>query len=65
MSGGARPNAGRKKKPENIKIHARTFGVEKYILDWLDESYGTSSHALVRTLLKDQHDKELRESRRR
>ena len=62
-SGGARVNAGRKKKPDQLKLHTKTFCIDKDLLDWLNNSYGRDSHALVRTLLRRQHDKELRRSR--
>ena len=62
-SGGARVNAGRKKKPDQLKLHTKTFCIDKDLLDWLNNSYGRDSHALIRTLLRRQHDKELRRSR--
>lgn len=62
MSGGARPNAGRKRKPDEAKFHVKTFCIDKDLLDWLNRDYGKGSHALVRTLLRKQYDKELRKS---
>ena len=61
-SGGARVNAGRKRKPDSAKLHTKTFCIDKDLLDWLDSSYGRGSHALVRSLLRKQHDKELQRS---
>ena len=50
--GGTRDGAGRKPKPESLKVKIKTFCIDKDQLDWLNENYGKNSHALVRRLIR-------------
>lgn len=55
-SGGRREGSGRKKKPESLKYHTKTFCIDKYILDWMNEKYGKKSHSIVRSLLRKHYE---------
>jgi hypothetical protein len=57
--GGYRDGSGRKKKPDSMKYHVKSFCLDKHILDWLNEKYPKkSAQTLVRRLLRTQYDLE-------
>ena len=61
--GGARANAGRKAKSPLMRKVGKTFSMESYLVEWLNESHKKDANDMVSSFLKEKYEQETGQAR--
>ena len=61
--GGARANAGRKAKSPLVRKVGKTFSVESYLVEWLNNNHKKDANEMIGNFLKSEYERETGQSR--